>query len=218
MDDRYPIPSPVWPACHETTLLVKRSRFLTHAARAGSPAEAKAFIEAVSLKHADATHNCWAYVAGPPGSTARIGASDDGEPHGTAGRPMLQVLLHSGLGDVACVVTRWFGGIKLGTGGLVRAYQDCVLQCLESLPCVEKVETVRLLVEAGYGELDRVKRLAARFAVSPPAESYAEKAAIELEVAKSDAEAFARALAEATDGRALVLAEEGGVPALKKEG
>ena len=118
MDDRYPIPRPVWPDCHETTLLVKRSRFLTHAARAGSPAEAKAFIEAVSLKHADATHNCWAYVAGPPGSTARIGCSDDGEPHGTAGRPMLQVLLHSGIGDVACVATRWFGGIKLGTGAV----------------------------------------------------------------------------------------------------
>ena len=82
MDDRYPIPSPVWPDCHETTLLVKRSRFLTHAARAGSPAEAKAFIEAVSLKHADATHNCWAYVAGPPGSTARIGAPANVNPQG----------------------------------------------------------------------------------------------------------------------------------------
>ena len=208
MDDRYPIPRPVWPDCHETTLLVKRSRFLTHAARAGSPAEAKAFIEAVSQKHADATHNCWAYVAGPPGSTARIGASDDGEPHGTAGRPMLQVLLHSGIGDVACVATRWFGGIKLGTGGLVRAYQDCVLQCLESLPCIEKVETVRLLVESDYAQLDRVKRLASQFAVSPPAEAYAEKVALSLEVARSDAGAFARALAEATDGRALLMAED----------
>ena len=120
--------------------------------------------------------------------------------------------------NVVVVVTRYFGGIKLGTGGLVRAYQDCVLQCLESLPAVEKVETVSLRVEADYAQLDRVKRLATQYAASPPGEAYGEKVALELEVARSDAEAFARALAEATDGRALLSAEESPANPEKPEG
>ena len=87
---------------------------------------ARAFVEQIRTKHADATHNCWAFVTGAPGHSGQVGFSDDGEPHGTAGRPMLQVLLHCGVGEITMVVTRWFGGVKLGTGGLVRAYQDSV--------------------------------------------------------------------------------------------
>ena len=85
----YNVPDLAAGQCHETSLLIKRSRFLTHIARAETMEEARAFVETMRQRHADATHNCWAFVAGPPGSTARIGASDDGEPHGTAGRPML---------------------------------------------------------------------------------------------------------------------------------
>ena len=113
-------------------------------ARVSSPEEAKTFIEAVRQEHSQATHNCWAYVAGEPGSTAQVGASDDGEPKGTAGRPMLTVLLHCGVGEIAAVVTRYFGGILLGTGGLVRAYQGLVKLGLETLPITERVPSDRI--------------------------------------------------------------------------
>ncbi|NLG62975.1 MAG: hypothetical protein GX539_12100, partial [Candidatus Cloacimonetes bacterium] len=101
--------------------MVQRSRFIATLAHAPDVESARAFIEEVRAEFPDATHNCWAFVAGPPGSTSHVGFSDAGEPHGTAGRPMLDVLLHSGIGEVAAVVTRYFGGVKLGKGGLVRA-------------------------------------------------------------------------------------------------
>lgn len=90
---------------------VKRSRFIVTVGRAASPEAAHAFIEKIREEHSQATHNCWAFNAGEPGSTAQVGASDDGEPKGTAGRPMLTAVLHSGIGEVVVVVTRYFGGI-----------------------------------------------------------------------------------------------------------
>src|SRR5690606_7146777 len=104
-------------------------------------------------EYPDATHNCWAFVAGPPGDTASIGMSDAGEPHGTAGRPMLDVLLHSDVGEVVAVVTRYFGGTKLGTGGLVRAYGGAVQHALAELPTTLHVERTRLAFTTGYAEV-----------------------------------------------------------------
>ena len=103
----------------------------------------------MNVEFPDATHNCWAYVAGPPASTGRVGMSDAGEPHGTAGRPMLTVLLHSGVGEIAAVVTRYYGGIKLGTGGLVKAYGGAVLAALEALPRVERIDYVDAALSIG---------------------------------------------------------------------
>ena len=111
---RYPIPAAGPDRPHRTELLIRRSRFLAQCAHTPGPEAARAFVESIRRANADATHNCWAYAAGAPGQTARIGSSDDGEPHGTAGRPMLQVLLHCGIGEICVVVTRWFGGVKLG--------------------------------------------------------------------------------------------------------
>lgn len=159
MSDNYPIPLAGASAPHTASLLIKRSRFLTQIARTGTPEEARAFIERIRSLNTDATHNCWAFVAGPPGSTARIGCNDDGEPHGTAGRPMLQILLHSGVGQICAVVTRWFGGIKLGTGGLVRAYQDSVSNCLASLPTEILIPSVTLSLRMGYGDRNAALRL-----------------------------------------------------------
>lgn len=127
---------------HRAEETIRRSRFIVTMARVTSPAEAKAFIERIREEHAHATHNCWAYNAGAPGDTAQVGASDDGEPKGTAGRPMLTAILHGGVGEVAAVVTRYFGGILLGTGGLVRAYQGSVKLGLEGLPTRMREETV----------------------------------------------------------------------------
>src|SRR5512136_3037013 len=132
---RYPVPA--GSARVEETIL--RSRFIASAAPAATVEEARAFVAALRAEFSDATHNCYAYVAGPPGSTAQVGMSDDGEPGGTAGRPMLAVLLGSGVGDLVAVVTRFFGGTKLGTGGLVRAYSGGVKAALAQLPLQEKV-------------------------------------------------------------------------------
>jgi len=152
---RYPIPASQ--VRIEETIL--RSRFITTLAPASTVDAARAFVAAVRAEFSDATHNCWAYVVGAPGSTAQIGMSDDGEPAGTAGKPMLNVLLGSGVGDVAAVVTRYFGGAKLGTGGLVRAYSGGVKAALGQLPLVEKVERVLLQVILPYRLYQPVERL-----------------------------------------------------------
>ncbi len=202
----YNVPDLASGQCHETSLLIKRSRFLTHIARAESMDEARTFVEAMRQRHSDATHNCWAFVAGPPGSTARIGASDDGEPHGTAGRPMLTVLLHADVGELCCVVTRWFGGIKLGTGGLVRAYQDCVAQCLETLPVCPKVAFVQLMCEIAYADNDRVRRLLPQHGARVVEDSYTSSITMTIELPEPNKEAFCAALTDLTNGTAEILA------------
>lgn len=156
---RYPIPASQ--VRIEETIL--RSRFITTLAPAPTVDAARAFVAAVRAEFSDATHNCWAYVVGAPGSTAQIGMSDDGEPAGTAGKPMLNVLLGSGVGDVAAVVTRYFGGAKLGTGGLVRAYSGGVKAALLQLLVIEKVERVLLQVILPYRLYQPVERLLPAF-------------------------------------------------------
>ena len=130
MSNRYPIPA----TTHRTEEEIKRSRFITTVAHTPTLEDARTFVSQLKEEFADASHNCWAYVIGPPGSTSHIGMSDDGEPHGTAGKPMLTVLLHSGVGNICAVVTRYFGGTLLGKGGLVKAYSGGIKLALEDLP------------------------------------------------------------------------------------
>jgi len=155
MHEGYDIPA----ARHRTELVIDRSRFIATLAHAPTPEAARAFIDEMRAEFPDATHNCWAYVAGPPGSTAQIGMSDAGEPHGTAGRPMLDVLIHSDVGEVAAVVTRYYGGVKLGTGGLVRAYGGSVAEALGGLPRVQRVEREVVHITAGYTDFETARRL-----------------------------------------------------------
>lgn len=119
---------------------IRKSRFICHLAQANDADSAKAFINTIRQQFFDATHNCWAFQTEGPGSTRSIGCSDDGEPHGSAGRPMLTVLSHSTVGEIVAVVTRYYGGTKLGTGGLARAYSDSVKAALEKLELCEKVD------------------------------------------------------------------------------
>ncbi len=153
--DRYPIPA----ASVRVEHVVLRSRFITTAGPAASVDEARAFVAAVRSEFADASHNCYAFVAGPPGSSGQVGMSDDGEPSGTAGRPMLAVLAGSGIGDIVAVVTRYFGGTKLGTGGLVRAYSEGVKLALADLPQVEKRSWALLLISGDYKWVTPLDRL-----------------------------------------------------------
>lgn len=139
--------------------VVRRSRFVTRAARATSREEAARFVRETRDRIPGATHYCWAFNAGEPGSTAQVGMSDAGEPHGTAGRPMLHVLLHSGVGEVVVVCARYYGGVKLGTGGLARAYAGGVRHVLEVCPTVEKVERREVVVTLAYDAVRRVDRV-----------------------------------------------------------
>jgi uncharacterized YigZ family protein len=150
--DRYPIPARET----RTEIQVLNSRFVATAAPVFSVTEAKEFVVRMKEEFADATHNVPAYLVGH-GASVTAHCSDDGEPAGTAGRPALAVLKGSGLGDVAVVVTRYFGGTKLGTGGLVRAYGDAVRAVLEDLPLAEKVPTHTLLIAAPYSFFERVR-------------------------------------------------------------
>lgn len=137
---------------------IKNSLFIGQLFHCPNQAAAVEIINRVTLAHAKATHNCRAYIAGPP-NTAIRGQSDDGEPKGCAGRPMLNVLQHSGLGEICAVVTRYYGGIKLGTGGLVRAYSSTVQQALKHIVTAEQIPSRTLHLILGYADLDQVGRL-----------------------------------------------------------
>jgi uncharacterized YigZ family protein len=135
---------------------VLNSRFIATAAPVFGVDEARVFIARIKDEFADATHNVPAYLIGH-GASVIAHCHDDGEPSGTAGRPALAVLRGSGLGDVAIVVTRYFGGTKLGTGGLVRAYGDAVRAVLAKLPRAEKVPTHTVLIESPYSLYERIR-------------------------------------------------------------
>ena len=140
--------------------IIKRSRFITTIAHASSADEANAFVASIKKEFPDASHNCWAYVAGPAADSARVGMSDDGEPHGTAGKPMLNVLLHSDIGEIVAVVTRYFGGTKLGPGGLVKAYSGSVKNALEGLSLSEKRSLISLTINFDYSHINALKLIA----------------------------------------------------------
>ena len=129
---------------------IKKSTFLVHIAHTPTIESAKAFIQKINDDYPDARHNCWAHVAGEPGGSHVLGFSDDGEPNGTAGKPMLNVLMGSGLGEITAVITRYFGGIKLGTGGLVRAYGGSLNNALSDIEVLTRVPMVTLLGESSY--------------------------------------------------------------------
>jgi uncharacterized YigZ family protein len=135
---------------------VLNSRFIATATPVFSVDEAKAFVARIRAEFPDATHHVPAFLVGH-GASVIAHTSDAGEPSGTAGRPALAVLQGSGLGDVAVVVTRYFGGTKLGTGGLVRAYGDAVRAILEVLPRAQKVPTHTLLIATPYPLFERVR-------------------------------------------------------------
>ena len=197
---RYLVPG----ARHRAEQTIDRSRFICTVERVSSAADAQDFLREMNAEFADATHNCWAYLIGAPGSTDRIGMSDAGEPHGTAGRPMLTVLQHSGVGDIAAIVTRYYGGTNLGTGGLVKAYGGAVQLALATMPRVERIDYTELTVAVGYESISAVQQLLPRFGSSSLSEEYGERATFRLRVPVANVEAMRAALLDATSGRAEV--------------
>ncbi len=198
MSARYPVPAHQ----HRIEQVIDRSRFICTITRVQSGEEAQAFIKSMNAEFSDATHNCWAYVVGPPGSTDRVGMSDDGEPHGTAGRPMLTVLLHSGIGEIAAVVTRYYGGTKLGTGGLVKAYGGAVQEALVDLPRAERVDAVDLTVRVGYGAIGAVQQIWPEHDTEVLEQRFDVEAEFLVRVPRSNLEALSRAIQNVTRGTA----------------
>lgn len=151
-DDGYAVPAKRVAAEHE----VQNSRFIAVADRVRSRADMDALIESTRLQYPKASHYCWAFVAGAPGDSHQVGQNDDGEPHGTAGQPMLTVLLHSDIGEIGVVVVRYFGGTKLGKGGLSRAYSDGTNQIIGELPTRLDPPTRSMRVSLDYASADRL--------------------------------------------------------------
>ena len=190
---------------HRTVETIKRSKFIATVAHASTKEDVKSFISIIKNEFPDASHNCWAYVAGPPGDTARVGMSDDGEPHGTAGKPILSVLLHSDLGEIVAVVTRYFGGTKLGKGGLVRAYSGSVKNALTGLPVKERRDLLTLTVTLDYSRISSAKLLIKSFDAKIIEENYAADVSLKIELPKNNADRFTRAMTDLTGGEILII-------------
>ncbi|HEX6898959.1 MAG TPA: YigZ family protein [Thermoanaerobaculia bacterium] len=171
----------------------KGSVFLAVVGPAADEAAARDLLAGLEREFPDATHHCWAWRLGEPPCER---SADAGEPAGTAGVPILQVLRGAGLSDVMAVVVRWFGGVKLGKGGLARAYAAAVREALQTLPVISRAPTVRLTLEVPYDKVGAVKRLIRPPEVELAAEEYGAVARLVLVVHEERREALREALAD----------------------
>jgi len=152
MAQTHPVSVLVPQGVSETELVIKKSRFIARAAKAQSRDEAMAFVDEARKDFPDAGHHCWAYKLGASDQTVSAAMSDDGEPSGTAGKPILNVLAHKNIGDIVLVVVRYFGGIKLGAGGLVRAYSGAAQQLMDEISVVEFVQRHDFVVTLDHAD------------------------------------------------------------------
>ncbi len=181
---------------HETE--AKRSRFICTLVRVADEGEAKTALDRIRREFPDANHNCFAYILGERGERQK--ASDDGEPAGTAGVPILETIRRHDVVDVLAVVTRYFGGTKLGTGGLIRAYGQAVSGALEAVGIVERRPLEIVTVRVGYDDAGRIERLL-RGSPHPPATiDYGAEATFVLHLAPEDVPPFRDWLAEISAG------------------
>lgn len=196
MSSRYPIPA----GESRVELQVKNSRFIGRARHTPSLEAAKAFIEQVKAEEPDHSHAVYAFAVGY-GASVTHGMSDAGEPSGTAGRPALAVVKGSDLGDVTVVIIRYFGGTKLGTGGLVKAYTETAQLTLAELPRTEKIEWQRVRLTVPYPLYEPVQRLVETHQGRVEAEEFAAEVRLRLAFTVEDLPRFEADLAEATSGQ-----------------
>jgi uncharacterized YigZ family protein len=179
---------------HSVITEVKKSRFLAFAAPVSSPEEAVEFF--AEYRDGSATHNCWAYRV-----NMQYRFSDDGEPGGTAGRPILSAIDGLGFDMVAVLVVRFFGGIKLGTGGLARAYSGCASACLKSAPARELLEMADVEFTVPFDKIGTVYPLIERYKCEKTVEQFSEDGVLfRLKIIKTDAPLFKQDLTELTFG------------------
>lgn len=181
-------------------IVEKKSRFIATLEKIETEEDALAFIAKMKKQYWDARHNCYAFVVGKNQELQRC--SDDGEPNGTAGRPMLDVLLREELHNMAVVVTRYFGGTLLGTGGLVRAYQKAVHEGLKNSIVIEKMLGRILTIETDYNGIGRIQYILAQQQISTLESSYTDKVEIKVMVPVDKLEPLRESITEGTNGTA----------------
>lgn len=183
----------------ESEIIEKKSRFLGKIKLVETEAEAIAYIESIKKQHWDARHNCFAYVIGANAETVRC--SDDGEPSGTAGKPMLEVLQNQQLRNVVVVVTRYFGGVLLGTGGLVRAYTQATQEAIEKAGICTMTFVSVLTVQTDYNAIGRIKYILAQEEITVLNEEYAADVIVTMAVPATKEEQIVKMITEVTNGK-----------------
>ncbi|WP_045512382.1 YigZ family protein [Bacillus amyloliquefaciens] len=185
----------------EHEIVIEKSRFICHLSRAASESEAQEFIQKIKKQHWNATHNCSAYLIGETDHIQK--ANDDGEPSGTAGVPMLEVLKKRGLKDTCAVVTRYFGGIKLGAGGLIRAYGKSVSEGLNHIGVTERKLMRIMHTSADYTWLGKIENELRESVFLLKEIHYADRVEFETYVEEKDKEAFIKWMTELTNGKSI---------------
>jgi uncharacterized YigZ family protein len=186
------------------TAVEKKSKFITFLTGVTSKDEAMLLLKSIALQEAGANHNCYAYIIGDPHSPVDIHCSDDGEPSGTAGRPLLNILLHENIGNVLVVVSRYFGGIKLGCGGLVRAYSGGLKAALSEVVLEEYSAQKRLKITFHYQFEGSVRRAVEDHSACIVATVYAGDVCFTLDIMEKSLASFVIALGEITGGQVVL--------------
>ncbi|MCR2822344.1 YigZ family protein [Lederbergia panacisoli] len=190
----------------EHEIIIQKSRFIAHISRAETEEEAQQFIQDIKKKHWNASHNCSAYLIGEHNQIQK--ANDDGEPSGTAGVPMLEVLKKRDLRDTVVVVTRYFGGIKLGAGGLIRAYGKSTTEGLNAVGVVERKLMTVMHVKADYSWLGKLENELRSSVYQLKEIHYSDQVELEAFVEDAELENFSEWIIDMTNGQAAILAGE----------
>ena len=183
---------------HSIENVISKSRFIAYIKPVATENEAKAFIDEIKIKHKDATHNCSAYTVGPEMNIQK--ANDDGEPSGTAGIPMLEILKKLEIHNVCVVVTRYFGGIKLGAGGLIRAYSGAVRDVIYDMGRVELREAIPVTVTLDYDQTGKFEYELASTTFLLREQFYTDKVSYQIDVVKNEYDTFIDFLNRITSG------------------
>lgn len=187
-------------------IIEKKSRFIGYVRHVETEEEANDFITEIKKKHYDARHNCYAYSIGEEQEVLRF--SDDGEPGGTAGKPILEVITGEGLKNVCVVVTRYFGGTLLGTGGLVRAYTDAAKECIAATEIVCKQMVQPLSIITNYTDLGKIQYILGSAGIDIKDSEYGENVVLQVEIFVDDVEGVEKELVEATAARVIIEKED----------
>ncbi len=185
---------------------IKKSRFITYLCHTNGIEEAKAFLAEMRATYPDARHHCWAAVAGSPTDSQQYGFTDDGEPQGTAGKPMLNHLLGSGLGEISVVIIRYFGGIKLGPGGLVRAYGNGVQQALLQVEKMRRVLRQSYRLQCEYDQFHSLQNLFSSMDIEIYDQQFSDKIELKFGINPTEFDEIQQAIIERFSGQ-LVLQE-----------
>lgn len=188
----------------ETLYEIQKSKFITHLRHVDTEEEARDFIQAIKKRYFDARHNCSAYVLGE--DSAKQKSNDDGEPGGTAGNPILEAIKKNGLTNIVVVVTRYFGGIKLGAGGLIRAYSHAAALGIEAATKLEMTPFARLDVSIGYEHLATIEHYMRQNEIRSLDADYGEGVTLHLLIAPAELDKVTEDITNMTAGRAKLTA------------